>query len=108
MLNHSLLLFNGAGRIRNTIAPPTAFSGGVGFAAGLLCIEAGAGLPTHFHNGMGFLADGRLAAVVGSVNGHAQGGLAMNAGRLTVTTSGVIDHYNSGLPCSATGSLCIE
>ncbi|KPK73359.1 MAG: hypothetical protein AMJ84_02360 [Acidithiobacillales bacterium SM23_46] len=107
MLNHSLLKFDGSGRIRNTADAPTHFSGGLPFNAdGVLCVEL-PGTVDHQHNGQGYAADGKLAGVLGSVESFAQGGLPMNAGRIVVATAAAIDHYNSGLPCSASGALCV-
>ena len=108
MLNHSLLKFDGNGRIRNTTNAPTHFSGGVPFnAAGLPCITS-FGSIDHQHNGQSYTSERLLLAVPNvSVEYFAQGGLAMNAGRIVVATAAPIDHYNSGLPCSASGTLCV-
>ena len=105
MLNHSLLKFDGNGRIRNTGAVPSRFAGGVGFNGGLLCLIQ---TPvTHVHQSNPFGAAGRIAALTGAPTHFSQGGLPHTAnGRLAVS-SGAIDHYSHGLPYAADGSLVI-
>ena len=106
MLNAHTLKYDDGGRIRNTIALPTQYSGGVGFVGGLLCIDAGA--VDHVHQSNPFLADGRLAGVASAPAYFSQGGLPHGVGQsLAYTLAGAIDHYNAGLPYDATGSLCL-
>lgn len=106
MLNAKLLKFDGAGRIRNTSAAPSHFSGGVGFSAGnLLCV--GSGAVTNYHQSNPFV----LNAVMGFDSGtfptyFSQGGLGHVANsRLAALVGGAVDHYNHGLPCDALGNL---
>ncbi|MCJ7556146.1 MAG: hypothetical protein MUP90_04425, partial [Gammaproteobacteria bacterium] len=106
MLNHSLLLFDGNGRIRNATEAPIAFSGGVGFNGGLLCIAAGT--VNHVHQSNPFLATDRLASEIAAPAYFSQGGLPHTAaGAIAASTAGAIDHWNHGLPYTAAGELCL-
>jgi hypothetical protein len=93
MINSKCLLFDAAGRIRNTVAAPTAFNAALGFANGLLSVDLNT--PNRWANGMPFVASGKLA-------GYSQGGLPINdLGAVAIDTSAAIAYYNAGLPYTA-------
>jgi hypothetical protein len=107
MINAQALLFNAAGRIRNTTAAPTAFNAALGFTNGLLCVDLNG--PTRWANGMPFVASGKLSVqIVGNLAGHSQGGLPINdAGAVAIDTSAAITYYNAGLPYTAIHRLAL-
>jgi hypothetical protein len=101
MINAQALLFDAAGRIRNTTAAPTAFNAALGFANGLLSVDINT--PQRWANGMPFMATGKLSVqVIGTVVAHSQGGLPINdLGAVAIDTSAAIAYYNAGLPYTA-------
>lgn len=108
MLNAGTLLFNAAGRIRNTATGAAdAFNAGVPTEGGLLLTALAA--PDVFVNGMPFFAaSGALCAQATTPTGYAQGGLPITAaGLVAVDTNGAIDHYHAGLPFTAADRLCL-
>jgi hypothetical protein len=107
MINAQVLLFDAAGRIRNTVAAPTTFNAAVGSTNGLLSVDLNT--PTRWANGMPFISTGKLSMqLVGNVVGYAQGGLPINEnGCIAADTSAAIAYYNAGLPYTATHRLAM-
>lgn len=108
MLNAGTLLFDGAGRIRNTATgTPDAFNAGVPTRAGLLLTALAGG--NAFVNGMPFFQiAGALCAQAAAPTGYAQGGLPITAaGMVAIDANGAIDHYLAGLPFTAADRLCL-
>lgn len=108
MLNAGTLLFDGAGRIRNTATgSPDAYNAGVPTRAGLLMIALSA--PNAFVNGTPFFQiAGALCAQAAAPTGYAQGGLPITAaGMVAIDANGAIDHYLAGLPFTAADRLCL-
>lgn len=108
MLNAGALLFDGAGRIRNTATgSPDAYNAGVPTRAGLLLTALSA--PNAFVNGAPFLqVPGALCAQAAAPTGYSQGGLPItSAGMVAVDANGAIASYTAGLPFTAAGRLCL-
>lgn len=108
MLNAGTLLFDAAGRIRNTATgTPDGFNAGVATRGGLLLTALSA--PNAFVNGMPFFQiSGALCAQSAAPTSYAQGGLPITpAGLVAVDANGAIDHYLAGLPFTAADRLCL-
>jgi hypothetical protein len=105
MINSKVLLFNGAGRIRNTATAPTEFNAALGSVGGLLSVDLNT--PQRWANGMPFVASGKLSVqTVGTVDGFSQGGLPINTnGAVAIDTAAAIAYYNAGLPYTAASRL---
>lgn len=105
MINAGPLLFNGAGRIRNTATAPTAFNAALGSVNGLLSVDLNG--PQMWANGTPFVSSGKLSVqTAGVVAGYSQGGLPINdAGAVAIDTAGAIAFYNAGLPYTAASRL---
>jgi hypothetical protein len=108
MLNAGVLLFNGTGRIRNTTSAPTDGNGGTPTIQGLLAAAPIVAVE-NFHDGTGFVADGRISIdSSGAIVAYSQGGLPMTVeGRIAVDTVQAITHYNAGLPFTVLGRLVL-
>jgi len=105
MINAQVLLFDAAGRIRNTAAAPTAFNAALGFANGLLSVDLNT--PQRWANGMPFTSGGKLCVqTAGTVVDHAQGGLPINElGCVAIDNVAAVAYWNAGLPFTSTGKL---
>lgn len=105
-MNAGVLLFDGAGRIRNTNALPTEFNAGIPTNGGLLCwLNSG---PQHYLGGLGFASDGRLCCADGgdTIEFYAQGAMPIvSSDRLAVLPNDPIAGYNAGLPVTPSGRL---
>jgi len=103
----SVLLFNG-NRVRcSTSLPPQFVSGGTPMTSlGLLSLALSA--PVNAQGGLGFAANGAIAADIGGVVATVSNGLPFtSAGRLACDQVGAIASYSGGLPFTAAGALAI-
>jgi hypothetical protein len=105
MINAQVLLFNAAGRIRNTAAAPTAFNAAVGSNNGLLSVDLNS--PQTWSNGLPLTNADRLCVqTIGTVVSYSQGGIPINEnGCVAIDTSAAIAFHNAGLPYTAASRL---
>jgi hypothetical protein len=105
MINSQPLLFNAGGRIRNTVAAPTAYNAAVGSNNGLVSGDLNS--PQTWANGLPLTNLDRLCVqTIGTVTWFSQGGIPINEnGCVAIDTSAAIAFYNAGLPYTAASRL---
>lgn len=68
-----------------------------------------AGVIDHYHQGLPFTAQGRLAVTNDKpVEYYGSGAAPFDAGGLLVLGSTVIDHYSAGIPYTADGQIAVN
>ncbi len=102
----------GGFEILDGVAPPTFFDQGIPYfddeGVQRLAVQI-AGVIHHYHQGLPFTADGRLAAASDKpVDRIAPGGAPFEAvTNFLVFGSGGIDHYAAGIPYTAANQLAV-
>jgi hypothetical protein len=105
MLNASVMMFDGSGRIRNTTAPPANFNGGTPTVQRLLSGDVVA--PTAVLAGLAYGPGGQLCTTA-ALPAAWQGSIPTSAtGQVCVTTAGTVTHWGNGLPRVADGRLAL-
>ena len=103
MLTAGVLTYDGQGRVRTTLQPPTEFNGGTPTRNGLLCI-AQAGAITAFGAGLGYVASGAIRVVAGG--GPGVNPLGNDLGQVRVGV-GPAAFWYAGLPFTAAGRVAV-